>query len=222
MKKFTNSQRYSTHSPNESYKIPDPHQCLEKGLVGTPKHTLPSYVSSDSGSNLTKHLQSVGVHDSNAPKRSTLLKGLYKERLTWLKFDLSIFILGEFRGVFNLLSPSFLAHFPQDLGHLASNLCGATKHYRSITRFEDTRVLLYSNHGGEGLDGLKVSILLHINDVTRLDLLIFANTLDGETDRVPRACLLKLFLVLFNGENFFVLKTRRNDSNDITRHKSSL
>mmetsp|Transcript_3168 Transcript_3168/g.8091 ORF Transcript_3168/g.8091 Transcript_3168/m.8091 type:complete len:291 (-) Transcript_3168:780-1652(-) len=171
---------------------------------------------------LTKHLQSVRVHHSNTSKGCTLLKGLNKEGLAWLKLNLGILVLGKLRGVVHLLSSGLLAHLPQNLGHLACNLSGTAEDNRGISRLENTRVLLHGNHGSEGLDGLEVTILLDVDDVSWLHLLVLGNTLDGETNGVSWASLLELLLVLFNGENLLVLKARRNNSNDITRHEGSL
>ena len=176
----------------------------------------------NSSSDLSKHLQSVGVHNSNTSKGSALLERLNEKRGRWLELNLSILVLGKFRWVVNLGSSSLLAHLPKDLGHLARNLGGTAENNGGVSRLEDTGVLLHGNHGSEGLDGLEVSILLDVDDVSGVDLLILANTLDGKTNRVSWKGSLELLLVLFDGENLLVLKSTGDNSDNITRAKSSL
>jgi hypothetical protein len=81
---------------------------------------------------------------------------------------------------------------------------------------------LDSNHSSEGLDGFEVTFLLNKDDITWLNLLILGNTLDGKTNRVSWACLFKLLLVLFNGEDLLVTKVGGDNTNYITRAKGSL
>jgi hypothetical protein len=83
-------------------------------------------------------------------------------------------------------------------------------------------VLLHRNHSSERLDGLEVSVLLDVDDVTGLDLLVLGDTLDGKTNGISGSGLLKNLLVLFDGEDLLVLKTRRNNSNNISGKKGSL
>ena len=45
-----------------------------------------------------------------------------------------------------------------------------------ISRLEDTWVLLHGNHDSEGLNRLEFTILLDVDDVSRLNLLILGNT----------------------------------------------
>mmetsp|Transcript_16243 Transcript_16243/g.24077 ORF Transcript_16243/g.24077 Transcript_16243/m.24077 type:complete len:443 (+) Transcript_16243:82-1410(+) len=175
-----------------------------------------------SGCNLSKHFQSVGVHYSNTSKGSTLLKGLNKKRLRWLKSNLSILKLRQFRGVVNLGTTSLLGLLPQDLGHLACNLGSSAEDNWAVTRLENTGVLLYGNHGVERFDGQELTLLLYVDDITGLNLLVLADTLDGETNRVTGSSGIELLLVLFDGENLLSLKTGGNDTNLITRLEGSL
>merc|ERR1719162_2132234 len=64
--------------------------------------------------------------------------------------------------------------------------------------------------------------LLHIDDITWLNLLILGNTLDRQTNRISWRCFLKLLLVLLNGENLLVPQATGHNSNDITGAKGSL
>jgi len=154
--------------------------------------------------------------------RAASLKRLHKERLTRLKLNLGVLVLGEFRGVLNFLTTRLLAHLPQDLGHLACNLRRTAEDDRCITRLENTRVLLHGNNGSESLDWFKITIFLDVNDISRVDLFVLADTLDRETNRVSRAGLLEGLLVLFDGEDLLVAKTTGDNSNDITRQESAL
>jgi len=81
---------------------------------------------------------------------------------------------------------------------------------------------LDGNHGGERLSGLEDSILLDEDDVSGLDFLILADTLDGKTNGVSGSGLIKDLLVLFDGEDLLVLKTRGDDTNNISGKESSL
>jgi len=119
-----------------------------------------------SACDFSKHLEAVRVHHGNAAEGSTCLKGLNEKWLGGLKFDLRILILGELWRIFNLGTTSLLAHLPQDLGHLARNLGCPAENNWGVSWLEDTRVLLHSNNGCESLDGLELTILLDIDDVT--------------------------------------------------------
>merc|ERR1719416_12621 len=182
-----------SHSYSVCYQI----HCTQHDQVGIDQHAYDS-LNGGNGCDLSKHLQSVGVHDSNTSESGTLLEGLDEKRLGWLEFNFGILVLRKFWGVVNLLSTGLLAHLPKDLGHLARN------------------------HSSEGLDGLEISILLDVDDVSGGNLLILGNTLDGKTDRVSGSSLLKSLLVLFNGEDLFVPEARGDNSNDISGEKSSL
>lgn len=176
----------------------------------------------NSSSDLSKHLQSVGVHNSNTSKSGALLEGLNEKRGRWLELNLSVLVLFEVRGVLKLLSTGLLSHLPQDLGHLACNLGGTAENNWCVSRLEDTRVLLHGNHSSERLGGLAVSVLLDVDDVSGLDLLVLGDTLDGKTNGVSGSGLLKNLLVLFDGEDLLVLKTRGNNSDNISGEESSL
>ena len=156
------------------------------------------------------------------PRAAQISKGSIKKGLGWLELNLSILVLGKLWGVLNLLSTGLLTHLPQDLGHLARNLGSTTEDNGRVSRLEDTGVLLHGNHGSEGLNGLEFTILLDVDDVSRLDLLVLGNTLDGETNRVSWTGLVKHLLVLFDGEDLFVTETTGDNSDDITRQEGSL
>ena len=130
----------------------------------------------DSGSDLSKHLKTVRVHDGNAAEGGALLEGLDEKRLGRLELDLGVLVLGELRGVLDLGTTGLLAHLPEDLGHLAGNLRRTAEDNRGVSRLKNTRVLLDSHNSREGLDGLKLTILLDENDVSGLDLLILGDT----------------------------------------------
>merc|ERR1719253_1469140 len=196
-----------SHSYSVCYQI----HCTQHDQVGIDQHAHDS-LNGGNGCDLSKHLQSVGVHDSNTSESGTLLEGLDEKRLGWLEFNFGILVLRKFWGVVNLLST----------GLLARNLGGTAENNWCVSGLEDTRVLLDSNHGSEGLDGLEISILLDVDDVSGGNLLILGNTLDGKTDRVSGSSLLKSLLVLFNGEDLFVPEARGDNSNDISGEKSSL
>jgi len=132
----------------------------------------------DSACDFPKHLEAVGVHDSNAAKRSTCLKWLNKKGLGGLKLDLSILILGKLWWILNLGATSLLAHLPQDLSHLTRNLGCSAENNWGVSWLKDTWMLLHSNNSCECLDGLKLTVLLDVNDVTGRNLLILANAFD--------------------------------------------
>jgi hypothetical protein len=171
---------------------------------------------------LSKHLQSVGVHHSNTSKSSACLERLNEKRCSGLKFNLSGLELGKIRGVVNLGSTGLLGLLPQDLGHLARNLGGAAKDNGSVTGLEDTRVLLNGDKCTEGLDGLEFTLLLNVDDVTRVDLLVLGNTLDGKTNRVTGSGRIEGLSVLFDGEDLLSLEARGDDTDDITGLEGSL
>merc|ERR1712176_1553590 len=122
----------------------------------------------------------------------------------------------------DLGTSSLLSHLPQDLGHLACNLGGTRKDDRAVTGLEDTRMFLDSNQGSETLDWLKFTILFVVDDVTRVDLFVLGNTLDGKTNGVTRSRRFKNLLVLFDGENLLSLEVRWDESNLVTRSEGSL
>jgi len=175
-----------------------------------------------SARDLSKHLEAVRVHDSNATKGSALLEGLDEKGLGGFKLDLCILILGELWGILNLGATSLLAHLPQDLGHLARNLGRPAENDRGVAWLEDTWVLLHSNNSREGLDGLEVAVFLDVDDVTRRNLLVLANAFDGEANGVTWAGFLKLLLVLLDGEDLLVLEAGGDDANNVARHEGSL
>jgi len=172
--------------------------------------------------NLSKHLQSVRVHDGKSPKSGAFGERFDEKRGSRFKFDFGVFELGEFWRVLDLGTSSLLSHLPQNLGHLARNLRGTGEDDRTVSRFEDTRVLLYSNQSSERLDGLQLTVLLVVDDVTRVDLLILGNTLDGKTNGVTGSSRFKVLLVLFDRENLLSLEVGRNESDLVTRSKGSL
>jgi len=206
-----------SHSYSVCYQI----QCTQHDQVGINKHAQYSLYGNDT-SDLSKHLQSVGVHDSNTSEGGALLEGLDEKRLGWLELNFSILVLRKFWGVVDLLSTGLLAHLPKDLGHLERNLGGTAENNGCVSGLEDTRVLLNGNHGSEGLDGLEVSVLLDVDDVSGGNLLILGNTLDGKTNGVSGSSLVKSLLVLFDGEDLFVPEARGDNSNNISGEKSSL
>jgi len=83
-------------------------------------------------------------------------------------------------------------------------------------------VLLHSNDSSERLDGFEVSILLDVDDISRGNLIVLGDTLDGKTNGISRGGGLELLLVLFDGENLLVLEATWDNSDDISRAKSSL
>jgi len=172
--------------------------------------------------NLSKHLQSVRVHNGKSPKSGAFGERFDEKRGSGLEFDFGILELGEFWGVVDLGTSGLLSHLPQDLGHLASNLGGTGEDNGAVSRLEDTRVLLDSNQSSEALDGLEFSILFVVDDITRGDLLVLGNTLDGKTDGVTGSGGFEDLLVLFDGENLLSLKVARDESDLVTRSKSSL
>mmetsp|Transcript_33830 Transcript_33830/g.50158 ORF Transcript_33830/g.50158 Transcript_33830/m.50158 type:complete len:462 (-) Transcript_33830:202-1587(-) len=173
-------------------------------------------------SDLSKHLQTVAVHDGNTSKGCTLLEGLNEKWLGRLEDNFGRLVLRKFRGVLNLGTSSLLTLLPQNLGHLAGNLGGTAENDRTVTRLQDTRMLLDSDNGREGVNGLQFTLLLNVDDITRLDLLVLSNTLDGHTNRVTGSGRIQNLLVLFNGENLLSLQVARDHSNDITRTDGSL
>ncbi len=120
------------------------------------------------------------------------------------------------------MTTRLLPHLPQDLGHLARNLGGTAKDHGCVSGLENAGVLLDSHHGSEGFGGFAVSVLLDVDNVSGLDLLILGNTLDGEADGVTGQGLVKLLLVLFDGEDLLVPKSGGNNTNYITGHEGSL
>jgi len=62
--------------------------------------------------NLSKHLQSVGIHYCKSPKSSAFCEGFDKERGSGFKLNFSIFKLREFWRILNLGTSSLLSHFP--------------------------------------------------------------------------------------------------------------
>mmetsp|Transcript_13604 Transcript_13604/g.39202 ORF Transcript_13604/g.39202 Transcript_13604/m.39202 type:complete len:483 (-) Transcript_13604:100-1548(-) len=174
------------------------------------------------GFDLSKHLKTVGVHDSNTSKGCTLSEGLDEKRSSGLEFDLSGLELGKLGRVVDLGTSSLLGHLPQNLSHSARNLGGARENDGAVSGLEDTRVLLDGNQGSERLDGLEGAFLLKVNNVTRVDLLVLGNTLDGHTDRVSGSGGFEDLLVLFDGEDLLSSEVGRNNSDNITRANSSL
>jgi len=169
-----------------------------------------------------KHLKTVGIHDSESSQSSALLKGFDEQRSSRLEFDFGVLELGKFRRVFNLGITGLLGLLPQDLGHLAGDLSGTREDNRTVSRLEDTRVLLDSDQGSEALDGLELAFLFKEDDITRVDLLVLGNTLDRKTDRVSRSGRVQDLLVLFDREDLLSLEVGRNESDDISGAKSSL
>mmetsp|Transcript_17302 Transcript_17302/g.39801 ORF Transcript_17302/g.39801 Transcript_17302/m.39801 type:complete len:538 (-) Transcript_17302:171-1784(-) len=171
---------------------------------------------------LSKHLQSVRVHDGESSEGGALGKFFNEKRGSRFELNLGILELGELRGVVDLDTSSLLSHLPKNLGHLARNLGGSGEDDRTVSRLEHTRMLLDSNQGSEGLDGLEFSVLLVVDDVTSADLLVLGNTLDGKTNRVSGSGGVENLLVLFDREDLLSLQVGRNESNLVTRSKSSL
>jgi hypothetical protein len=175
----------------------------------------------DSG-DLSKHLQSIRVHNGKSPKSGAFGEGFDEKRGGRFEFNFGLLELGELWWVLDLGTSGLLSHLPQDLGHLARNLGGTGEDNRTVSRLEDTRVLLDGDQGSEGLDGFEFTILLVVDDISRRDLLVLGNTLDGKTNRVTRSGRSKNFLVLFDRENLLSLEVGWDKSNCVTGSKSSL
>jgi len=147
---------------------------------------------------------------------------LDEERSGGFEFNFGVLVLGELRRVVNLGTSGLLSNLPQDLCHLASNLSGTREDNRTVSRLEDTRVLLDSDKGGERLNGLKFSVLFVVNDVTRVDLLVLGNTLDGKTNGVTGSGGFEYLLVLFDGEDLLSLEVGGDNSDNVVRSEGSL
>mmetsp|Transcript_1883 Transcript_1883/g.2849 ORF Transcript_1883/g.2849 Transcript_1883/m.2849 type:complete len:352 (+) Transcript_1883:416-1471(+) len=83
-------------------------------------------------------------------------------------------------------------------------------------------MLLNNDHGPELLHGKALSFLLDVDNVSGGNNLILRDTLDGHTNRVTGSCGIENLLVLLDGEHLLVLKSRRSNSNYVTRTESSL
>mmetsp|Transcript_32387 Transcript_32387/g.48083 ORF Transcript_32387/g.48083 Transcript_32387/m.48083 type:complete len:352 (-) Transcript_32387:394-1449(-) len=180
-----------------------------------------SYRRNDS-CDLTKHLQTVGVHHSKTTKGRNLIEGLNKQRSRGLELHLGRLELRNMRRILHLCSPSLLRLLPENFRHLASDLCRARKNNRGVARLENSRVLLDCNQGCETLDWLELAFLLEIENITGLHLFILSDTLNGHADRVSGTCTIQHLLMLLNGKDLFVLETRRHDTNNVSRANSSL
>jgi hypothetical protein len=186
------------------------------------RRTIRCSLAVDNIGDLSKHLQSVRVHNGKSPKSGAFGERFNEKRSGRFEFDLSVLELRKLWGVVDLGTSGLLSHLPQDLGHLASNLSGTGEDNRAVSRLEDTRVLLDSDQGGEGLDRLELSVFLVVDDVTGVDLLVLGNTLDGKTNRVTGSGRFEHLLVLFDGKDLLSLEVGRNESNLVTRSESSL
>jgi hypothetical protein len=153
----------------------------------------------------SKHLKTVRVHDGETSQGSAFLKGFDEQRSSRLEFDFGRLELRELRGVVDLGSSGLLGLLPQDLGHFASNLGGTREDNWAVSGLKDTRVFLDGNQSGEALDGLELSFLLKVDNVTRVDLLVLGDTLDGKTNRVTGSSRIEDLLVLFDRENLLSL-----------------
>jgi hypothetical protein len=173
-------------------------------------------------SDLSKHLQSVGIHNGNTSKSGTLLERFKEKRSGRLELNLGVLELGKLCGVIDLGTSSLLGLLPQDFGHLTSDLGGTREDNRTVSGLEDTRVLLDSDHSSERSDGEEGTFLLKVDDITRVDLLVLGNTLDGHADRVSRSGRLQNLFVLFDGEHLLVFEAGGDNSDGITRAKSTL
>jgi hypothetical protein len=171
---------------------------------------------------LSKHLQSVRVHNGKSPKSGAFGERFDEKRGGRFEFNLGVLELRKLRGVFDLGTSGLLSHLPQDLGHLAGNLGGTGENNRAVSRLEDTRVLLDSNQSSEALDGLELSILFVVDDITRVDLLVLGNTLDGKSNGVSGSGGFEDLLVLFDGEDLLSLEVGWDESDLVTRSESSL
>ena len=171
---------------------------------------------------LSKHLQTVGVHNSNTAKGGALGEGLKEERSGGLELDLGGLELRKLRGVLELGATGLLGLLPQDLGHLACNLGGTGEDDGAVAGLEDTGVLLDDNHGAEGLDRRQSTLGLLVDDVSGGDLLFLGDTLDGHTDGVTGAGGLKDLLVLLDGEHLLTGEAGGGNTDDITRLEGTL
>ena len=174
------------------------------------------------GGDLSKHLQTVGVHDGNAAEGGALLEGLKEERSGGLKLDLGGLELGKLGGVVDLGAAGLLAHLPDDGSHLARNLGGTGKDNRAVAGLENTGVLLDNNHGTELGDGLAGAFGLLVDDVSGGDLLILGDALDGHTNGVTGASGVEDLLVLLDGEHLLAGEARGGDADDVVGLESSL
>ena len=118
-------------------------------------------------SNLSKHLQTVRVHDGNTSEGCTLFKGLKEEGLGRFELDLGILELLKLRRVIDLGTTSLFGLLPKNLGHLASNLGGTRENDGTVSSLEDTRMFLDGNHGRKGLDRLEITFLFEVDDISR-------------------------------------------------------
>merc|ERR1712137_1007924 len=104
--------------------------------------------------NLSKHLQSVRVHNGKSPKSGAFGERFDEKRGSRFELDLGVLELRKLRRIFDLGTSGLLSHLPIDLGHLASNLGGTGEDNRAVSRLEDTRVLLNGDQSFEALDRL--------------------------------------------------------------------
>ena len=83
-------------------------------------------------------------------------------------------------------------------------------------------MLLNGDQSSEALDRLELTVVFVVDDISRGDLLVLGNTLDGKTNRVTRSGGFEDLLVLFDGEDLLSLEVGWDESDLVTRSESSL
>merc|ERR1712087_781265 len=82
------------------------------------------------GDDFAKHYNTIAVHEGNAGQTFAVLEGVADQRLLRLKAALGHFVGLQGVRIFHLLSSSFLAHLPAQLGDAASRASATHKSNR--------------------------------------------------------------------------------------------
>ena len=150
---------------------------------------------------LSKHDNTVTLHDSDTGKTLAVLEGVNNKWLLWGEHDLSHLVSLQAVGFLSLLSSGLFTHLPYQLGHSHSGSSGTHEAYWSVSNLQLTRVVKDLNLGSEGSGLLQGSVLLVHHHVSGTRHVILVKSLDVKTNVVSGLGLVSTLVVHFTGEN---------------------
>jgi len=157
---------------------------------------------------LSKHDNTVTLHDGNTSETFTVLEGVNDEWLLRLENDFSHFVGLEVVRVFSLLVSGFLSDLPFDFGHLEGRASSTNESDRGVSRLQLSRVVKDLNLSGEFSSTSNGVIGFEDHDVTNTRHVFLDETLNVESDVVTSSCLRDRLVVHFDGENLSSARSR--------------
>jgi len=150
---------------------------------------------------LTKHDNTVTVHECDTGETLAVLEGISDQRLLRLEGDLGHLVGLQGVRLFHLLTTGLLSHLPLDAGDTASSATATDETDRRVSGLDLVRDIEDLDLSVEGLDRREGGVLLVDHDITGVRHVLLVKILNVHTDVVTRLGLIDLLVVHLDGED---------------------